>query len=143
MSKSFVKRLLLILGFSAGIVGCGGQRTLSTKQTYPVTGKLTMKGEPVAFAIIHFNPKDGKGAEAKGYTAADGTFQLRTYSNSDMDGAAAGEYEVEVEPFNGPEFMGPQPKAGEKPTQIPLEARKPSIVVEIDENTTELPPIDL
>jgi hypothetical protein len=137
MSKSFVNRVLLVLGFSAGIVGCG-PRTLSQKQTYPVTGKVIMNGKPVAFAIVHLTPKEGKGAEATGYTGADGTFQLRTYSNNDMDGAAPGEYDVEVEPFNGPQFMGPQPKEGEKPTQIPSEAKNPGTVVVIDENTSEI-----
>jgi hypothetical protein len=138
MSKSFVNRVLLVLGFSAGILGCSGQRTLSTKQTYPIGGKVTMKGEPVAFAIVHLKAIEGKGADATGYTGADGTFQIRTYSNSDMDGVAVGEYEVEVVPFKPDEFMGPQPKEGEKPTKIPAEARNPSQIVVVDENTPEI-----
>jgi hypothetical protein len=138
MNKSFLPWIMLILGFATAAGGCGGERPLSLKKTYPVSGKVTLNGKPVAFAIVRLTPKEGKGADATGYTGADGTFQLRTYSNTEMDGAALGEYQVEVEPFNGPQFMGPKPKEGEKPTQIPPESRSLDTVIVIDENTSEI-----
>ncbi len=132
MSKFFMHRILIYVVLATGAAGCGGERTLDQKKTYPVTGKVTMNGEPVAFAIIHLNPKDGKGTAATGFTGADGTFSVRTYSNSEMDGAVPGEYEVELGPFDMVKFMGPRPQAGETPTAIPPEKRNPGTVVNIE-----------
>ncbi|HTU19608.1 MAG TPA: hypothetical protein VMG10_16225 [Gemmataceae bacterium] len=139
MSKSFVNRLLLVIGFTVGMVGCGGQRTLPVKQTYPVTGRLTLKGKPVAFAIIHLSPQEGKGAEATGYSDKDGNVQFRTYSNNEMDGVAPGEYSVEVEPYNATIFLGTRPKPGETPSPVPVEIQHPDTTVVVDETTTEIP----
>jgi hypothetical protein len=137
MSALFVYRMLFVLALAAGAAGCG-QRTLDLQKTYPVSGKLTMKGEPVAFAIIYLNPREGMGAKGTGYTGADGTYSVRTFSSSEMDGAVPGEYEVEIEGYYGPTFMGPQPQAGEKPTPIPPEMRKPGTVVVIEANDNQV-----
>jgi hypothetical protein len=137
MNKSVVHRLGIVLAFALAAAGCG-ERTLVQKKTYPVTGKVTMNGEPVAFAVVHLIPKEGKGADATGYTAADGSFEVRTYSNTEMDGAVPGEYGVEVEPFDMTQFMGPRPKEGEKPTLIPKEKRNPDTVVTITDGDNQV-----
>ena len=112
----------MVIALTATVAGCGGQKELPIKKTYPVQGKVTLKGEPVAFAIITFEPKE-KGSPATAYTDKDGVFTgARTYSNNEMDGMVPGEYEVKLEGYNpvtGLHYLGQKPGEGEKPTQIP------------------------
>jgi hypothetical protein len=105
-------------------VGCG-QKELPVQQTYPVQGKVTVKGEPGAFVTVIFEPKDGKGSPAKAYTDSEGVFTgARTYSNTEMDGMVPGEYDIKLEGYNpvtSVQFMGKRPEGDEKPTPIPPE----------------------
>lgn len=78
------------------LVGCGPR--LPT--THPVSGRLTLDGEPLSNATIIFDPrsdlpvKDRHAARTR--SQADGTFQLSTFR--DRDGAVAGAYAVAVLP---------------------------------------------
>jgi hypothetical protein len=136
----------LCIAMTAGIAGCG-QKELPVKRTYQVQGKVTMKGEPVAFALITFEPKEGKGSPATAYTDKDGVFAgARSYSNSEMDGIAPGEYEVKIEPYSpvsSGEWFGPKPGEGEKATQIPPELAEKTHSVAIDANDNNQVTIDL
>ena len=106
------------------VCGCG-QKELPTKKTYSVQGRVLLKGEPVAFAIINFEPKDGKGSPATAYTDKEGAFTgARTFTNNEMDGMAPGEYDVRLEGYNAVnavKFLGEKPAAGDKTTKIPPE----------------------
>jgi hypothetical protein len=133
------KRLLqgVFLTLATTLVGCG-QKELPVQKTYPVQGRVTLKGEPVAFAIVHLEPKDQKNPPALAYTDKDGIFNgARSYSNSEMDGAAPGEYEVKLEGLDltsSPKFFGPRPGEGEKPTPIPPEVANTGLTVTIEAN---------
>jgi hypothetical protein len=74
--------------------GCGGGSTI---KLYKVKGKVTLKGTPVAGAVVIFHPKDREKATykaAQGVTRDDGTFDLGT--NISGDGAMAGEYVITI-----------------------------------------------
>lgn len=80
--------LLLVIGCSDGGVG-GGDR----KSVYPVKGKITMNGAPVAGATVTFSPQSEQPV-AYGRTNSSGEYALTTYDAN--DGAAEGEYVVLV-----------------------------------------------
>ena len=89
-----VKTVRVTLLLSALVFpGCSGVDTSGRKDVYPVSGKVTMSGGPVANAAVTFSPKAGQPV-ATGRTDDQGQFALTTYEPG--DGAAAGEYAVLV-----------------------------------------------
>jgi|GEM_PF-344354 len=78
---------LLMLGF-----GCGDGSGFASR--YPVTGKVTYKGEPVKSAAINFIPVDPEGRPAGG-RVKDGEYVLTTVDTD--DGAIPGKYKVIVD----------------------------------------------
>src|SRR5262245_27719518 len=146
MKKTYLYGLVVVL--TSAIAGCGGQKTLPLSKTYPVQGKVTMKGEPVAFATITFDPKDGKGAAATAYTDKDGVISAaRTYSKTEMDGMVPGEYDVKLEAYNpvtSVGFLGTRPGKDEKPTELPAEfATTPVQTITIDASDNNQVTIDI
>ena len=86
----------LVAGLAALFVsGCSGGADVEGNRldVYPITGKITMNGAPVADAAVSFSPK-GAQPPAIGRTDANGVYTLRTYEPG--DGAAAGEFVVLV-----------------------------------------------
>jgi hypothetical protein len=82
--------LATMLALAAAMLGCGEQAT------YPVRGTVRFEGKPlVGGGSIRFAPLDENASrEAGGDIAKDGTYLLRTYSES--DGAIPGRYRVEI-----------------------------------------------
>jgi hypothetical protein len=118
--------------------GCGPSQ-LAHNALYPTRGKVTLHGEPAAFVIIHLEPTEpNKGVYAEGITKDDGTFQLRTYSNDEPDGAAPGQYHVVLEPFDGVRAVGTTLPAGVKPTPIPEAEWHTGVVVEVKAEDNDL-----
>lgn len=109
----------LLVSAAVLLSGCGQKKKLIHNQTYPVSGKITYKGEPARYVIVHFEPIRGKGgAEARARTDSEGNFELNTYNNyGEKDGGVPGEYHVVIEEFE-PNQGGRLP-AGAKP--IPVE----------------------
>ena len=75
--------------FFAGC-GSGGGSVV----TYPVTGKLTLNGAPVAGATVTFSPEQPGIPTAMGISDGQGLYKLTTYSSG--DGAGEGSYKVLV-----------------------------------------------
>jgi hypothetical protein len=73
--------------------GCGDGSGMEPR--YPVSGKLTYKGEPVKDAVINFVPVDGGGRGATGKVAEGGAYTLTTHDPD--DGAIPGKYKVTVD----------------------------------------------
>lgn len=101
--------LLLTLALTAG---CGGQ---AGPETIPVTGSITMAGQPVPEAVVVFTPKnsdDPSVLAAQAETDADGRFQMRTYLGEDdyKAGIQPGEYAVTVTKLEVVQDMTRQPK---------------------------------
>jgi hypothetical protein len=87
--------LLRILGailLAAGFWGCGGGGG-DQVPVYPVSGTITIAGNPVANAVVTFSP-EAKQPVAMGRTDTSGKYTLTTYDAN--DGAAVGEYKVMV-----------------------------------------------
>jgi len=72
------------------VCGCSGGGA-DQVPVYPVSGKVTLGGGPVAKATVVFSPVDGQPV-ATGMTDTQGEFKLTTYDS--FDGAAEGNYEV-------------------------------------------------
>lgn len=72
------------------LAGCGGPE--GQKAVYPVSGKVTLRGAPVAKATVIFQPVGKDQAVATAMTDTEGGYKLTTYDS--FDGATAGKYEV-------------------------------------------------
>ena len=94
-----VKQMALLCGFallSAGFVGCGGPGDF-VGQTYPVKGKIMVKGAPATHGSIAFWPDASKGNtgknEASGGIKEDGTYTMQTRGKP---GVPPGAYKVTI-----------------------------------------------
>jgi hypothetical protein len=72
--------------------GCGDSSGLPAR--YPVSGKVTYKGEGIKKAVINFVPTDPEGHPAGG-TVENGQFELTTLNPK--DGAIPGKYKVTID----------------------------------------------
>jgi hypothetical protein len=86
----------LLAGILVTTLGCGPSGPARPK-TYPVTGVVTYKGEPVAGANLNFQLADGSGY-AMAITDASGKYSLQTFEPG--DGAVPGEYHVGITKYD-------------------------------------------
>src|SRR5215203_6710467 len=112
MSRKFLAVALL----AASSVGC------TKSDMIPVTGVLTLNGQPVADAEVMFNPKT-KGRFAVGKTDATGHFKLST--GAPDDGAVPGEYAVTLCEYYPPD-KPPKMTSGPLPSRFPQKYGNPS-----------------
>lgn len=87
----------LVAGLLLG-AGCGGNDD-GRPRRYPLTGVVTLGGEPVEGATVMFVAVDGKGGAA-GRTDAQGRYAATTFNPG--DGAVPGEYLVTVSKYEMP-----------------------------------------
>ena len=85
-----------LIWWMALLVGCGPR----LPATHPVSGRLTLDGQPLANATILFDPRSDLPLKqrhaARARALADGSYQLSTFRAG--DGAVAGTYAVAVLP---------------------------------------------
>jgi hypothetical protein len=105
----------LLLAVAMLIAGCS---TSNNPKTYPVTGKVTYRGQPVTSGMVLLTP-EGSGHAATGNLDKDGSFRLTTFQKD--DGAVPGKYQVAVQVFPddgaglpGAEFAGKKPPVPQK-----------------------------
>ncbi|WP_428305885.1 carboxypeptidase-like regulatory domain-containing protein [Lacipirellula sp.] len=113
MAETIRPVALLILAVA---VGCGSGS--SEPVTYPVTGKVTIGGAPVAGADVTFVPQSADlgigGATAQ--TGPDGSFNVKVMydlGKSSKEGLPAGDYRVfviKLEQPSGPPSLSKPPK---------------------------------
>ncbi len=72
-----------------GLVGCGGGADVA-----PVSGTVTLDGEPLANALVSFYPEEEGKRFSTGTTDASGHYEL-VYTN-DQKGAAIGKHVVKI-----------------------------------------------
>jgi hypothetical protein len=88
------------LGLAAALVAlaaCAGCGSANQRPVFPVSGKLTYKGEPMAGAWITFHPLDNTGPTAvRAFTKADKNGHYKLTTRDTDDGAPAGEYAVTI-----------------------------------------------
>ena len=85
------------------IVGCG------QSEMVPITGTVTLNGQPAEQAEVMFNPKT-TGRFASGVTDASGKFMLSTAKPN--DGAMPGEYVVTLAEYYPPDKPPALPRGG-------------------------------
>ena len=88
-------RAVLLVAVTIIAAGCGSQD--DRKPMFPISGRLTFKGEPMTGARVGFHPlndPDPRAVRATGTAGEDGRFALTTYLTG--DGAPAGEYAVTI-----------------------------------------------
>ena len=107
-----------VFTLSLGIGGCGFRSPDKWEKqrpaTHPVTGLVTLAGEPVEGAAVIFisEPIEGLSAvSAVGLTDAAGRFRLRTFREG--DGAVAGRHTVQIEKVTW--IQKPSPSRGKPP----------------------------
>jgi hypothetical protein len=90
---SFHASLLATLGL-ATVIGCGPRQA----RCYPVSGIVTVAGQPAHGAVVTLHPQSNDAALEKlrphGTVGRDGRFELSCYGRG--DGAPAGEYKVTI-----------------------------------------------
>jgi len=75
------------------VIGCSDGRL----RTEPVTGVVTLDGEPLADATVRFSPKvEGEGAPGFARTNERGEYRLQTMQGNPDAGTLPGEYAVTV-----------------------------------------------
>ena len=89
----------LLLGV---LVGCGQN---SSATLVPVSGRITLNGQPLPDATVHFKPLAAAGGEAppdaSGRTNAEGRFTLKaSIKGKDAEGAPPGKYRVLISQLN-------------------------------------------
>lgn len=86
-------RCCVLVACAALVAGCGKPSRPNEVPVFPVTGRVTFKGEPMPFAVVTFYPKDkpfAQALKARATADKDGAFTLTTYELN--DGAPEGEY---------------------------------------------------
>jgi hypothetical protein len=95
-SRRLAMQGMAVLAALAGLwmAGCGGSEGPST---IPVSGKVTLNGEPLTSGEVAFVPKEGDGTRRPGIgrIEEDGTFVLMSHSK---EGVEPGDYKVVVYP---------------------------------------------
>ena len=88
----------LALGLLVILPASGCSSRAARPRTYPVSGTVTWKGQPVEAARVVFVPAAAGIEAASGVTDAAGKFQLTTFVAG--DGAQPGEYRVKVSKYD-------------------------------------------
>jgi len=82
---------------SVGLAGCGKKEIgISLPELAPVTGVVTLDGQPLEGAIVSFEPDDLNvdRRESRGVTGSDGRYEL--YYIDDVKGAVLGTLRVRI-----------------------------------------------
>ncbi len=85
------------LALAMGLIGGCGKAKQPWERVYPAKGLVSYKGKPLSNAIITLVPVDPSipaSVRPSAISAADGSFQLGTYSR--IDGAPVGEFKALV-----------------------------------------------
>jgi hypothetical protein len=112
----FGRRFAVGLFLAVGAVrpGCGPAENLP--ECAPVSGKVTINGQPLSNAMITFHPEKG---ENRGQAASDaeGKYTLTTYASE--DGAVVGKHTVTVERYILPMPSTPGGKLPTAKSEVP------------------------
>lgn len=107
MQRYLGKMAVALSGLAVAAIVLGGacNRGASKPKTYPVTGTVSLNGQPVPGATVNFTPKEQAPPGQSGPQAASavtdeqGKYQIGTFAKG--DGALPGEYLVSVTKYEG------------------------------------------
>jgi hypothetical protein len=127
--------------------GCGDGRIA----TYPVTGAVTVDGQPAEGVLIVFCPTEGpeefQSERPFGNTGSGGKFELTTFNP--QDGAPAGQYKVMAQWRTKPQQASPEQDPDRQPAAMDrlgykyINPETSGLTATVDEGPTELPPFEL
>jgi len=90
--------MMFMIATMCAVAGCSSKKEpFDRKPTVQVKGTVLSDGQPAAGAILTFMRTDGADANlpgAQGTVAADGTYELTTYTTK--DGVIVGNYQVSI-----------------------------------------------
>jgi hypothetical protein len=130
---SILKSASLSLTVSLLLTGCGGA---AGPELGKVSGRVTLDGQPLANAVVRFQPAGAGGTYSTGRTDADGNYQLR-YSR-DQYGALIGSHRVSVStaaPDAEDKQGNPSPVRERVPVQYNAES---SLIHEVEAGSNEI-----
>jgi len=147
--------LLLAVGALTLASSCGRSRAPQQFKgklpVFPVHGKLTLNGEPLAGAFLMFYPIDGfpegtPNIPPRARTGPDGEFSVSTYGL--VDGAPTGRYRVTAswKGNNDSEETVTQEQRDEFPEKLPprfQNMRATPLRAEVQEAETDLPTLEI
>jgi hypothetical protein len=142
LSRSAEAYRLTVAALLALLAGCRD----APPATYPVTGKLTIRGQPAAEADLRFYEVRGRApgmTRPYATTGEDGRFTVSTFGMN--DGAPAGEYQVSVS-WKGSLRGIPPDQRDALPEQLPpryTDATTSGIRVRVTSGDNMLETIDL
>lgn len=124
------------------LAGCGD----SGADTVPVSGTVTVDGEPTENIMVNFQPAEGTtGPGSVGITSADGTYSLETVGSDSKPGAVPGKHTVSLfyKDPNEDTSVDYDPDPDEPPVVLPPEAYNQSITFEVPPEGTDSADFDL
>ena len=145
---SGIGSLTLILAASCGRSTRAVPEIEGKLPVFPVSGKLTLDGQPMAGAFVMFYPlrrlpDDAAKNQPHAKVDEDGNFRLSTYG--DGDGAPAGKYRVTVS-WKTTDDSYSSEQISELPDKAPpryIDSRTSRLFAEVKEEETSLPEWDL
>lgn len=144
-SGLLLRRLTIATSMTICVLSLGcGKAKKPWEVTYPAEGIVKFEGVPLAGAQITLIPVDPEipdSVRPNGFTQADGSFQLRTYSEG--DGAPALKYKVLAMRFP---VIGPPDNPSQGPNDLPPKYSRPEssdVILEVTSGEGPLGPIDL
>lgn len=118
------------------LAGCGG----SDMNAVPVSGKVTVDGEPAENIMVNFQPTEGtEGPGSAGLTSADGTYSLQVVGSDSQPGTVVGTHTVTLvykDPSEDPS-VDHQAEPEEPPVSLPPKAYNQSITFEVPPEGTD------
>lgn len=101
------------------VAGCGGGSGPPLPDPVPASGSVTLRGEPLANALVQFIPDQGTpGPGSMAYTDSSGKFELSTRMGSSLEpvkGAIPGRYKVRVSLMTTPDGKPIEPGSSTTP----------------------------
>src|SRR5207237_6583689 len=117
-------RLVILVLFVLGLVGCGGSNVA------PVSGRVTLDGKALPHATVVFQPdskEKNPGPGSTGTTDENGNYSLQLMTGN-TKGAVVGKHKVSITAYEG---------GGEAPSSAPDSVfRKALVPAEYNSNTT-------
>lgn len=111
MKSTATMTAILVVMVPCVLAGCGG-RDANLPKLEPVSGTVTLDGQPLSGAVVQFVPVGTtRGSGASAVTGTDGTYSLKSPEGD--AGVPAGEYRVVISKEAMPD--GSDPPAGVPP----------------------------
>ncbi|MEM7812179.1 MAG: hypothetical protein AAF532_11925 [Planctomycetota bacterium] len=128
------------------VAGCGGA---GGPEFVPVSGRLTIDGEPVARVTVEFRPIPGDqtgvntGGSSRGYTDADGRFTLTSAIAGRGEGVAVGRHRVRLRGRESIDSEGLEEMPEDERPPVITDAMVQDVIIEVPPGGTDAADISI